>query len=250
MKKLLTVLLSVLMICSLAACSSKEEETVDTDTDADVDTQTETVTAKDDYASYSAAELDSEVEVLMSVQAAQGYWEDNGQGKLTIYGQDDDGAYFVYNANVDADTAAKVVAGALIKVTGTKSEWSGEVEIVDASVEVVEGEGTVYEAKDVTEYVADADTLITYLNQKVAINGLTVTKVETKDSESDPDIYITCTLGETEVNLCVENYLTGTDTEVYQTAAALEEGTVINVEGFLYWYEGANPHITSITVAE
>ena len=243
MKKLLTVLLSVLMVCGLVACS-KNEKTVTQN-----DTPTEVPTAKNDYASYVAAELDSEVEVLMSVQATQGYWEDNGQGKLTIYGQDDDGAYFVYNANVDADTAAKVVEGALIKVTGTKSEWSGEVEIVDASVEVV-GEGTVYEAKDVTEYVADTETLNTYLNQKVAIKGLTVSGIEVKDSESDPDIYITCQLGELVVSLCVENYLTGPDTDVYKTAINLTEGMVIDVEGFLYWYEGANPHITSITVAE
>ena len=243
MKKLLTVLLSVLMLCGLAACSKNEKTVTQNDTPTDVPT------AKNDYASYMEADVDSEVEVLMSVQAAQGYWEDNGQGKLTIYGEDDNGGYFVYNANVDKETAEKVVEGALIKVTGIKGEWSGEVEILDASVEVV-GEGTVYEAKDVTEYVADTETLTSYMNQKVAIKGLTVSGIEVKDSESDPDIYITCQLGELVVSLCVENYLTGPDTDVYKTAINLTEGMVIDVEGFLYWYEGANPHITSITVAE
>ena len=243
MKKLLTVLLSVLMLCGLAACSKNEKTVTQNDTPTDVPT------AKNDYASYMEADVDSEVEVLMSVQATQGYWEDNGQGKLTIYGEDDNGGYFVYNANVDKETAEKVVEGALIKVTGIKGEWSGEVEILDASVEVV-GEGTVYEAKDVTEYVADTETLTSYMNQKVAIKGLTVSGIEVKDSESDPDIYITCQLGELVVSLCVENYLTGPDTDVYKTAINLTEGMVIDVEGFLYWYEGANPHITSITVAE
>ena len=243
MKKLLTVLLSVLMLCGLAACSKNEKTVTQNDTPTDVPT------AKNDYASYMEADVDSEVEVLMSVQATQGYWEDNGQGKLTIYGEDDNGGYFVYNANVDKETAEKVVEGALIKVTGIKGEWSGEVEILDASVEVV-GEGTVYEAKDVTEYVADTEALTSYMNQKVAIKGLTVSGIEVKDSESDPDIYITCQLGELVVSLCVENYLTSPDTEVYQTAINLTEGMIIDVEGFLYWYEGANPHITSITVAE
>lgn len=243
MKKLLTVLLSVLMLCGLAACSKNEKTVTQNDTPTDVPT------AKNDYASYMEADVDSEVEVLMSVQATQGYWEDNGQGKLTIYGEDDNGGYFVYNANVDKETAEKVVEGALIKVAGIKGEWSGEVEILDASVEVV-GEGTVYEAKDVTEYVADTEALTSYMNQKVAIKGLTVSGIEVKDSESDPDIYITCQLGELVVSLCVENYLTGPDTDVYKTAINLTEGMVIDVEGFLYWYEGANPHITSITVAE
>lgn len=96
--------------------------------------------------------------------------------------------------------------------------------------------------------MGDSDKLSAYMNQKVAINGLDVVKVETKDSEYDPDLYITCMQGDVEVNLCVENYLTGPDSEVYKTAGALVEGDIIDVEGFLYWYEGANPHVTSITV--
>ena len=30
----------------------------------------------------------------------------------------------------------------------------------------------------------------------------------------------------------------------------LQAGDVIDVEGFVYWYQGMNPHITAITVAE
>ena len=51
-------------------------------------------------------------------------------------------------------------------------------------------------------------------------------------------------------NFGVESYLTGADTVVYSTACELAEGDVIDVEGFLYWYEGMNPHITSIVAAE
>ena len=40
-----------------------------------------------------AAELDSEVVVETYVQAKQSWWED----KATVYTQDQDGAYFVYN---------------------------------------------------------------------------------------------------------------------------------------------------------
>ena len=50
-------------------------------------------------------------------------------------------------------------------------------------------------------------------------------------------------------NFCVESYLCGQDTEVYQAVEALRIGDVINAEGFLYWYEGVNPHITAVTAA-
>ena len=29
---------------------------------------------------------------------------------------------------------------------------------------------------------------------------------------------------------------------------ALKKGDVVDMEGFLYWYEGVNPHITAVTV--
>ena len=250
MKKLLTIMLSVLMVCALAACSKKE--TTETESGPVVETETATSdfpTAKDTYETFMAAENDSEVEVLMYVQAHQGWWEDNGQGVMTLYGMDNYGGYFVYNAKMDEAVADSIEEGTLVKVTGTKTEWSGEIEIVDATVEVyADQDKAVMPANDVSDLMGDSEKLAAYMNQKVAINGLDVVKVETKDSEYDPDLYITCMQGDVEVNLCVENYLTGPDSEVYKTAQSLQEGDIIDVEGFLYWYEGANPHVTSITV--
>ncbi len=252
MKKLLTIMLSVLMVCGLVACSSSKEEaepTTTTTPEATETTASDFPTAKDTYETFMAADIDSEVEVLMYVQAHQGWWEDNGQGVMTLYGMDNYGGYFVYNAKMDEATADSIEEGTLVKVTGTKTEWSGEVEIVDATVEVYgDQEKAVMPANDVSDLMGDSEKLAAYMNQKVVINALEVVSVETKDSEYDPDLYITCMQGDVEVNLCVENYLTGPDTEVYMTAQALQEGDVIDVEGFLYWYEGANPHVTSITV--
>ncbi len=257
MKKLFTILLSVLMVMGLVACSSNNSENTATATpEATEATETseptaEFPTAKDNYETFLAANVDDEVEVLMYVQAHQGWWEDNGQGVMTLYGMDNYGGYFVYNAKMDEATADSIGEGTLVKVTGIKSEWEGEVEITDATVEVYADQNpTVYPASDVSDLLGDSDKLINYLNQKVTINALEVTKVETKDSESDPDIYITCTSGDNEISLCVENYLTGPDSTVYKTASALVEGDVIDVEAFLYWYQGANPHVYSITVED
>ena len=48
----------------------------------------------------------------------------------------------------------------------------------------------------------------------------------------------------------VESYLCDNTTDVYAAVKNLQIGDVVDMEGFLYWYEGANPHITSLTVAE
>jgi hypothetical protein len=47
----------------------------------------------------------------------------------------------------------------------------------------------------------------------------------------------------------VEFYLCGQDTEVYKAVEALQVGDVIDVEAYLYWYNGANPHTIKVTKA-
>ena len=42
--------------------------------------------------------------------------------------------------------------------------------------------------------------------------------------------------------------LCGPDTDVYKAVKELKVGDVVDLEGFLYWYEGPNPHITAVTV--
>ena len=79
---------------------------------------------------------------------------------------------------------------------------------------------------------------------------MTVEKVSYKNDEPGDDIYVTLSKDGASYEFCVEFYLTGTDTEVYTTVGELAEGDVVDVEGYLYWYEGMNPHITSIVAAE
>ena len=78
---------------------------------------------------------------------------------------------------------------------------------------------------------------------------MTVEAVEYKNGEPGDDIYVTLGLNGASYSFCVEVYLTGPDTEVYQTVGTLAAGDVVDVEGFLYWYEGPNPHITAISLA-
>lgn len=236
MKKLLTVLLGVLMIMSLAGCSNNQEVP-------------EAPTAKNSYADFVAAELDSEVEVLMSVQGHQAWWLDGEQGKVTVYGQCDEGGYFCYELLADEATANAMTEGTLIRVKGVKSEWAGEVEIMEGTAEILAGayDGKVYEPTDVTSLIGK-DELIDKINQKVTMTGLEVVSLSKKDSEWDPDLYITVKSGDAQFDLCVENYLTDPNTDVYKVAETLKAGDIIDITGFLYWYNGANPHVTAITI--
>lgn len=241
MKKLIAMLLVLTMAACLFGCANTDAGKTTTEATTEATTDDSVMT----YAEYAAAELDSEVTVSFTVQATQSWWD----GKITVYGQDKDGGYLAYNMACSEEDAAKLV-GSVIKVTGYKAAFEGEVELGEgATFEFVEGaEPFTAEAIDLTEKMA-SDEIINYQNQLAAFKGLTVKAISFKNDGGD-DIYLTLTKGEQDYNFCVEVYLTGTETDVYTTAAALKAGDVVDVEGFVYWYQGMNPHITAITVAE
>ena len=68
--------------------------------------------------------------------------------------------------------------------------------------------------------------------------------------EKTDDLYFKVSKDVATYDFCVEFYLCGQDTEVYKAVEALNVGDVVDLEGFLYWYEGANPHITAVKAAE
>ena len=197
------------------------------------------------HADYMAAPMDSEVVVETYVQDHQSWWDN----KITVYCQSKDGAFFLYELACSEEDAAKLVPGTKIVVTGTKGEWAGEVEVMDGTFEFAKGNDTfIAEALDVTGLLG-TDEMIAHQNEKVAFKGMTVEAIEYKNGEPGDDIYVTLGLNGASYSFCVEVYLTGPDTDVYTTVGSLNVGDVVNVEGFLYWYEGANPHITAIELA-
>ena len=153
MKKFFALILAVVMMLSVAAFAEEA------DTTATVMTHEEFV----------AAELESEVTVETYVQDKQSWWDN----KATFYCQSEDGAYFIYEMPCTEDEYAQLVPGTKIRVTGYKAEWSGEVEITDATFEILEADPYIAEATDVTELLG-TDELINHQNEKVAFTGLTV----------------------------------------------------------------------------
>ncbi len=267
MKKFIAMLLAMAMVLAFAGCASTETPATEapateapaTEAPATEAPETEapalTVMSHEEYA---AAELQTEVCIETYVQAHQSWWEN----KVTVYCQSPDGAYFLYELACSEEDAAKLLPGTKIRVTGYKGEWSGEVEIMDGTFEFVDGEAFIAEALDVTALLG-TDELIAHQNEKVAFTGLEV--VASTDAngneaaflynwdgsgEQGNDLYFNVKVNDQVYNFCVESYLCGADTEVYKAVEALQIGDVINAEGFLYWYDGANPHITAVSAAE
>ena len=79
---------------------------------------------------------------------------------------------------------------------------------------------------------------------------MTVKAIEYKNGTPGDDIYVTVSYNGNDYSFCVEMYLTGPDTDVYKAVQALNVGDVVDIEGFLYWYEGVNTHITGVSAAK
>ena len=241
MKKLIAILLVLVMVLAVAGCT-KPVETPDGSTNgttAGTEPKSDVMTHEE----YMAAAKDAKVVVETYVQATQSWWDN----KITVYCQSKDGAYFAYELACSEADAAKLVAGTKIKITGTKGEWSGEIEIMDGKFEFVEGGDTyIAEAFDATALL-DTEDLIKHQNEKVAFKGMTVEKIEYKNGEPGDDIYVTLGLNGKSYSFCVERYLTAPETDLYKSFATLEVGKTVDVEGFLYWYKGVNTHITAVT---
>lgn len=294
MKKILSLLLALMLVLACVGCGTKNEsapaedaaaneqtdegtEAAEPEAGADEDVaqpeadaedenaepETDADTAADDvksegvmtYDEYVAAELDTEVVVETYVQAKQSWWED----KATVYSQDKDGGYFLYNMACSEEDYEKLTPGTKIKVTGYKSEWSGEVEIIDAAFEIEEG-NYVAEAQDVTALLGK-DELIDHQNKFVTFKGMTVEASKDADGndvaflynwdgsgQDGDDLYFNVSLDGSTYTFTVESYLCDNTTDVYNAVKGLNIGDQVDMEGFLYWYEGVNPHITSVTV--
>lgn len=275
MKKLLAMVLTVSMTAAMVGCGQAAEttetaaestaaETVESTAAEETATEsTEESTAAEEaagevlsYADYVAADLDSEVTIESYVQAKQSWWED----KATLYTQDQDGAYFIYNSVCSEEDYAKLVPGTKIKVTGYKTEWSGEVEIAEGATFEIEEGSYIAPVTDVTDLLG-TDDLINYQNQFVAFKGMTVEASQDAtgndvaflynydgSGEDGNDLYFNVSLNGQTYTFTVESYLCDNTTDVYNAVKNLKIGDTVDMEGFLYWYEGVNPHITSVTV--
>ena len=242
MKKIVSLLLVVLTALACVGCGGDDKKSEGVMT----------------YEEYAAAALETQVVVETYVQAKQSWWDN----KATVYTQDKDGAYFVYNMECSEADYEKLTPGTKIKVTGYKKEWSGEIEIMDATFEFGKG-NYVAEAMDVTSLLVN-EGLIDHQNKFVSFKGMTVEPAGKDDAGNDvaflynwdgsgqdgDDLYFNVSVNGQTYTFTVESYLCDNTTDVYAAVKNLKIGDKIDMEGFLYWYEGVNPHITSVTASK
>ena len=203
------------------------------------------------------AALDSEVTVEASVT---GVAYNEPYGNVSMFLQDSESGYYVYRMNVTPDDMTKIANAGRIKVTGYKSEWAGEIEIADATFEIVDGAGYKPAALDVTSLLG-TDNLIKHMNKYVAFKGVTVEASKDPNGNdvaflynwdgsgaagSNNDLYFNVSVNGQTYTFTVESDECAEGSDPYTMVTQLKIGDVVDLEGFLYWYNGANPHITKV----
>lgn len=241
MKKYLALLLAVMVVLSLAACGKAAEK--------DIFAKSEGVLT---HAEYLAAEEGSRVTVEAFVQGHQSWWDN----KITVYAEDKDGGYFFYDMECSEADAAKLVTGAKIKVTGDKAVWSGQIELMDATFEFEDGS---YVAPALAiDKLLGTDELESHMNQFISVTGAKVADKgdgaaffynwDNSGEDGSSDLYFDVEVEGNIYTFVVRRYLTEPGSEVYETVKNLQVGDTVDIQGFLYWYEGPQPHVTSVVV--
>ena len=238
MKKFLCLMLVCFMALSVFACGDPAETTTTTTGKEDLDP------VEVNWAEFMATDNDTAIIIEGYVQGKQSWWDN----KCSLYLQDENGGYFVYELTCSEEDYARLTVGTKIRVTGYKTSWADLHEVDSgATFEIIDG-SYIATPVDVTDKLGTND-LFNYQTMLVEFKGLTVVEIEYKGGEQrGDDIYVTLSYEGKEYDFCIERYLTGPETDVYLAVEALKEGDVIDVVGFAYWYNGINTHITSITV--
>lgn len=241
MKKFVAIVLAAMMALACVSFAAAEEAAVMT------------------YADFVAAEVDDAVVVEAWVQFAA---YNATYGNVCIFLADADGAYYVYRLPCDDELAAQLTVGQKVCVSGFKAEWSGEVEIdgtKDAGLIVLDAEPYVAAPVDVTAELA-AETLIEKINQLVAVkDAVVVAYNEAGDAFSyawdgsgqagaNSDLYFNVQVGEDVYSFTVESDECAEGTDVYTAVTELKVGDTVDLQGFLYWYNGAQLHVNAVTV--
>lgn len=238
MRKVIAIILVLTMILGFAACGKAKVE----EPKYDPSQKAEGVMT---FVQYSETKTGDAVVIEAYVQATESWWDN----KISLFAQDPDGGYFIYNMNCSEEDAKNLVPGTKIRVEGTKDEWQGEVR-VGAGASFTIGEGSwIAQAEDMTALLG-TDELWSKQNKFAAFKELTVEsaaryKYDGSGMRGD-DLYFTASSNGKTCTFMVESYLCSKKTAVYKDVEALKPGDKINLEGFMFWCSEANPNVTKV----
>ena len=203
-----------------------------------------------DYAAFAAAEAEEPVVIEAYVQA----WGDWGRSSLALYAQDAEGGYYVAELACPYGAEEELIPGRKIRVTGVKSQRGDGMEIVGASFTPLIG-SCHFAPLDLSAPLEEGQ-LIRYQNQKVVFKGMTVDAYDDsgaafafEDAENrNGDLYFKASGGGRSWEFRVALAFGGREGEAYKAVQKLNVGDSVDLEGFLYWNDGAQPQITAVTV--
>ena len=249
MKKFIMIILALLLVLGLASCTEQPANNI------------VNVTAMT-YAEYMAASDNAKVVI-------EGYVQDFASNTLyksvNMFLQDDDGAYYVYRAVCDDERAASLKIGDLVRVSGVKGSYAGEIEIKEqCTFEILSG-SKIYDHADVTALFSDEKALQARMNLKISMKDLVVSESYDKENRvsaslykwdgsgaagSGDDVYFSASQDDHSSLLVIESDEHPEDSEVYKAACGLSVGDIVDIEGYMYWYNGPNIHVSSIKVTK
>ncbi len=185
-----------------------------------------------------------------------------GKIKPPAHTQDQDGACFVVQYGLFRGLW-KTGAEPKIKVTGYKSEWSGEVEITDATFEIVEGDTYSLPSRMLPQ-CSEPMNWSTTQNQYVAFKGMTVEAAGQDESGNDvaylynwdgsgtdgDDRNLGVSLNGETYSFVVESYLCDNTTDVYAAVKNLQIDVLSIWKAICTGMRVLIPHIISVTAAK
>ena len=248
-KKLISFIIAAALTAGLVSCSSAPAN------------NTVAVPALT-YAEYAAASDEAKVVIEGYIQS---YALVYGGSRVSMFLQDDDGGYYVYLAVCDAEKASQLEIGKLVRVTGVKGSYAGEREVQEQSTFEFLSESKIYDPFDITALLGETPTLEKMMNRRVSLKGLVIRESYGTDDASfaflynwdgsgkagdNNDIYFSASHGEDYSLFVVESDENQEGSSVYSSATSFSVGDVVDLEGFLYWYNGPNIHVSSIKVTK
>lgn len=237
MKRITAILLIMVLVFGFCSCGKPKEEVPE----YNASEKSEGVMT---YAEYDSAAIGDSVCIEAFVQAHQIWHKD----AVSVYAQDPDGGYFIYNMLCSKEDSERLVPGTKIKVEGKKDEWQGEIRIIDASFIIIEDGSWIAAAEDLTAVIG-TEAMDSKQNILAAFTGVIVAgqprlKYDGSGINGD-DIYLDVNIGGQTYTFMVESYLCPKNSEVYKAVKAAKPGDKLDIEAFVYRYEELNPHITS-----
>lgn len=218
-----------------------------------VPTETEADDGLADHAAFLAAADGTALCVEVYVQGCQNWWDN----KITVYAQNEDGGYLLYNmACPSRKKADQLIPGTKLRVNGYKFTLDGQSVIIDAAYEILEGNYLAIPV-DIADLLG-TDDLAQYQYQRICASGLTVVAIDDSgaaflyeaDGSGAPghncSLYFRLSDGKGEYAFCVNSSLCPEGSDAYTAVTALNVGDTVDLGGFLYRSDDPLFYITDL----